>query len=77
MGVLAEVPVPTDFGLGYEDLTLTTPDGVTLRSYLMRQQKHLKHYQAGEVEASESQTDEEVSHATTVPHSQLLSGSIT
>jgi hypothetical protein len=53
--------VPTDFGLSYEDLPLRTPDGITLRSYILRQRKELGHHQAGDVETSESQTDEEVS----------------
>ncbi|KAF7313337.1 Serine palmitoyltransferase [Mycena chlorophos] len=32
-----DVPVPTQFGLPYEDLELKTPDGVTLRCYLLVQ----------------------------------------
>jgi hypothetical protein len=57
----SDVPVPTDFGLSHEDLNLHTPDGIILRSYLLRQRKELDHYQAGRVETDESQTDEEVS----------------
>ena len=56
-----DVPVPTDFGLNHEDLNLHTPDGITLRSYLLRQRKVLDHHQAGNVEIGDSQTDEEVS----------------
>jgi hypothetical protein len=56
-----DVPVPTDFGLSYDNLDLNTPDGITLRSYLLRQRKELGHHQDGHVETSESQTDEEVS----------------
>jgi hypothetical protein len=37
----AEVPTPADFGLPYADLVLTTPDGVTLRSYLLVQKRDL------------------------------------
>lgn len=57
----SDVPVPTDFGLSHEDLNLHTPDGIILRSYLLRQQKELDHHQAGRVESNDSQTDEEVS----------------
>jgi hypothetical protein len=39
--VPAEVPTPADFGLPYADLVLTTPDGVTLRSYLLIQKRDL------------------------------------
>jgi hypothetical protein len=35
------VPTPADFGLPYEDLVLTTPDNVTLRSYLLVQRRDL------------------------------------
>ncbi|KIL59739.1 hypothetical protein M378DRAFT_168878 [Amanita muscaria Koide BX008] len=40
-GARLEVPLPTDFGLPYEDLPLKTPDGVTLRCYLLTQKKSL------------------------------------
>ncbi len=29
------VPLPTEFGMPYQDLTLTTPDGVRIRAYLL------------------------------------------
>jgi len=58
-GSRTEVPLPTDFGLNYEDLNLYTPDGFTLRSYLMRQRKQLGHHQEGLVDTHESQTDDE------------------
>lgn len=57
----SDVSVPTDFGLSYDNLELRTADGVTLRSYLMRQRKELGHHQAGHVGTVDScQTDEEV-----------------
>ncbi|KAF8629930.1 hypothetical protein AX15_003185 [Amanita polypyramis BW_CC] len=40
-GARTEVPVPTDYGLPYEDLPLKTPDGVTLRCYLITLRKSL------------------------------------
>jgi len=60
----SEVPIPTHFGLDYEDLHLRTPDGVTLRSYLLSQRKDVGHHQAGRVGTAmdENQTDEEVSN---------------
>lgn len=36
-----EVPVPSDYGLPYEDLPLKTPDGITLRCYLLPLKKSL------------------------------------
>jgi len=56
-GSRTDVPVPTHFGLNYEDLHLYTPDGITLRSYMLRQRKELDHQKAGDAETSESQTD--------------------
>lgn len=58
---LSDVPVPTDFGVNYEDLNLHTPDGIVLRSYLMRQRKDLGSHHAGKVEIDDDETDEEVS----------------
>ena len=56
----AEVPVPTDFGLPYQDLPLVTPDNVTLRCYLMTQRKNIPFRGAMPVETTDSETDEEV-----------------
>jgi hypothetical protein len=33
--------VPSEFGLPYTDLTLTAPDGVRLKAYLLTQRRHL------------------------------------
>lgn len=41
-GSRTEVPSPADFGLPYEDLVLTTPDNVVLRSYLLVQHRELE-----------------------------------
>lgn len=58
---LSDVPVPTDFGVNYEDLNLHTPDGIVLRSYLLRQRKDLGNHHAGKVDFDDDETDEEVS----------------
>lgn len=57
-----EVPVPTDFGLTYEDLPLQTSDGLTLRCYILRQRKELGHHQEGHVDTNGYRTDEEVNN---------------
>jgi hypothetical protein len=67
-----DVPVPTDFGLNYEDLNLRTPDGVVLRSYIFRQRKELEHHQAGNIETNGSQTDEDVGDETYLQLSLLI-----
>lgn len=36
-----DVPVPTQYDLPYEDLTLVTRDGVKIRCYLLAQRKEL------------------------------------
>jgi hypothetical protein len=36
-----DVPIPSDYGLPYEDLELKTPDGITLRCYLLPQSREL------------------------------------
>jgi len=40
-GSRTNVPVPTQYGLPYEDLTLVTRDGVKIRCYLLVQRKEL------------------------------------
>lgn len=55
------VPVPTDFGLPYQDVELLTPDEVKLRCYLLVQRKDLLHIGAEPFEGTEEETDEEVS----------------
>ncbi len=55
-----EVPVPTDFDLPYQDLTLNTPDGVKLRCYLLTQRKELSNHGAKHIPSSEEETDEQV-----------------
>ncbi|KAI0777406.1 alpha/beta-hydrolase [Trametes elegans] len=58
-GSRTEVPVPTDFGLPYQDLPLVTPDNVTLRCYLLTQRKEMPFVGALPVDSDESETDEE------------------
>jgi fermentation-respiration switch protein FrsA (DUF1100 family) len=58
-GSRTEVPVPSDYGLPYEDLKLTTPDGVTLRCYLLLQTKRLSQSQAAHVDYMEDESDED------------------
>ena len=55
-----DVPVPTDFGVNYEDLNLHTPDGVVLRSYILRQRKDLDNHHSGKLNINDDETDEEV-----------------
>ncbi|KZW00491.1 alpha/beta-hydrolase [Exidia glandulosa HHB12029] len=40
-GSRTEVPTPSEWNLLYEDLTLHTPDDVSVRAYLMLQRQHL------------------------------------
>ena len=56
----SDVPLPSSFGLHYEDLELKTSDGVLLRCFLIPQKKELG---AGSVHVDISQetTEEEVS----------------
>ena len=37
----SDVPVPTQYDLPYEDLTLVTQDGVKIKCYLLAQRKEL------------------------------------
>jgi hypothetical protein len=52
---VTEVPLPTQFGLEYEDLVLTTSDDVKIRCYLMVQKRPSDEF------GKEYATDEEVS----------------
>ncbi|KAG9219795.1 hypothetical protein CCMSSC00406_0008172 [Pleurotus cornucopiae] len=58
-GSRTDVPIPSDFGLPYEDLVLHTPDGVTLRSYLLLQSKVLDNPQTAEIAFDRRETDEQ------------------
>ncbi|KAF7973606.1 hypothetical protein HWV62_14772 [Athelia sp. TMB] len=60
-GSRTNVPVPTDFGVNYEDLNLHTPDGVVLRSYILRQRKDLDNHHSGKLNINDDETDEEFS----------------
>ena len=60
MHLRVDVPVPTDFDLPYEDLTLTTPDDVKLRCYLLTQRKELPNTGTMPVDGPEDETNEEV-----------------
>jgi hypothetical protein len=55
-----DVPTPKDFGLSYEDLSLHTSDGITLRCYLLPQTRDLHHPDAARVEGKGLETDDEV-----------------
>jgi abhydrolase domain-containing protein 13 len=55
------VPVPTDFGLPYEDVELITPDNVRIKCYLMIQRNPLDIAGMTEIDIPEGKTDEEVS----------------
>ncbi|KAH9855490.1 alpha/beta-hydrolase [Lenzites betulinus] len=59
-GSRIDVPVPTDYGLPYQDLVLVTADNVTLRCYMLTQRKEIKsHGNAIEAETTDDETDEE------------------
>lgn len=62
---LTEVPVPTDFGLEYQDLPLVTEDGFTLRCYFLMQRTEISNNHAAHIDYANQQTHEEVRH--TVP----------
>jgi hypothetical protein len=55
---MTEVPVPTDFGLTYDDLKLRTSDNIHIRAYLLLQKKEIS--QGTRVDVSDNETDEEV-----------------
>lgn len=57
-----DVPVPSAYGLPYEDLELKTPDGITLRCYLLPQSKELSktHAVATPVPGEDDVTEDEV-----------------
>ncbi|KAH0826357.1 Alpha/Beta hydrolase protein [Lanmaoa asiatica] len=61
-GSRTDVDTPNKYGLVYEDLTLRTEDGVTLRSYLLTQRKEISHTHALQVDWSEDQSNEDVRH---------------
>ncbi|KAG2362901.1 alpha beta-hydrolase [Suillus spraguei] len=58
-GSRIEVPVPTDFGLEYQDLPLVTEDGITLRCYLLMQRTEINNSHAAQIDYADNQTDEE------------------
>ncbi len=58
-----EVPVPSEYGLPYEDLPLKTPDGVNLRCYLLPLKKSLAESHSDFIKPetiADYETDEEV-----------------
>lgn len=57
---LTEVPVPTDFGLEYQDLPLVTEDRFTLRCYLLMQRTEISNSHAAHIDYPDQQTHEEV-----------------
>ncbi|KAJ7729820.1 Alpha/Beta hydrolase protein [Mycena metata] len=56
-----DVPVPSTYGLPYEDLELKTSDGITLRCYLLPQSKQLSktHTAATPVPGEDDTTEDE------------------
>ncbi|RDB30001.1 Protein bem46 [Hypsizygus marmoreus] len=60
-GSRIEVPVPSDFGLPYEDLELETPDKVKLRCYLLPQKQSLSrtHTDAARIPEDNTETEDE------------------
>ena len=55
---IIEVIKPSDFGLPYQDLALQTPDGITLRCYLLPQTKTLSRTEASTIEDHTTTEDE-------------------
>lgn len=57
-----DVPIPSDYGLPYQDLELETSDKVKLRCYLLPQKKMLSntHVEAARLPYEEYGTDDEV-----------------
>lgn len=53
------MPTPADYGLPYEDLTLDTPDGVRIKSYLLVQRRYLSGDKSIDKDASNTDTAEE------------------
>jgi len=51
--------VPSDFELPYQDLELTTSDGITLKSYLLPQKKDIG-YNGEDIETSPDTTEDQV-----------------
>lgn len=64
---ISEVPLPSEFGLPYEDLELETEDKVKLRCYLLPQKRLLSttHPEAARVPNDLTETDDEV---TSIPY---------
>ncbi|KAG1864524.1 alpha beta-hydrolase [Suillus tomentosus] len=58
-GSRIEVPVPTDFGLEYQDLPLVTEDRFTLRCYLLMQRTEISNSHAAHIDYPDQQTHEE------------------
>ncbi|KAH9940294.1 alpha/beta-hydrolase [Amylocystis lapponica] len=71
-GSRTDVPVPTDFGLPYQDVELITPDDVKLRSYLMVQRKDLSYIGGARIETTAEETDEQF--ASTRPTIMMFHG---
>lgn len=63
--LVLEVAVPSDFELPYQDLELTTSDGITLKSYLLPQKKDIG-YNGEDIETSPDTTEDQVRGL--VPH---------
>lgn len=58
--LIPEVPVPSDFGLVYEEVVLETSDHIRVRAFVMVQKVNIEHATPVHVEGSSQPTDDEV-----------------
>ncbi|TDL20367.1 alpha/beta-hydrolase [Rickenella mellea] len=54
-GSRTDVPVPTDYGVPYEDLSLDTSDGVKIRTFLLMQRRNIP--QAADIPNTDDMSD--------------------
>ena len=54
------MPVPSDFGLEYEEAVLETSDNIKVRAFVMVQKINIEHATPVRIEGNSQPTDEEV-----------------
>ncbi|KAG9045743.1 hypothetical protein FS842_001109 [Serendipita sp. 407] len=69
-----DVPTPAEHGLPYEDLTLDTPDGVKIKSYLLVQRRSLPGDNSLDKETEEDGAEEDRKFAGTRPTILMFHG---
>ncbi|KAG8790938.1 hypothetical protein FRC16_000655 [Serendipita sp. 398] len=73
-GSRTDVPTPAEHGLPYEDLTLDTPDGVKIKSYLLVQRRSLPGDNSLDKETEEDGAEEDRKFAGTRPTILMFHG---